>query len=108
MPVPIEWAERFDRFVRKFKENSMAEEYLGEQPFPNFVLTEPEPAASWDDYLRWVNELEGTWCFRGHRESEWLLITSLDRAVRRDINESHNGLRVTGYYHLDRDEEGAK
>jgi FRG domain len=108
MPVPIDWAERFDTFIRKFKENSGAEEYLGEQPFPNFVLTEPEPATSWEDFLRWVNELDGTWCFRGHRESRWLLATSLDRAARRDIKETHKGRHVTGYYHLDRDAEAEK
>jgi hypothetical protein len=108
MPIPVDWAERFAKFVRKYKENSGAEEYLGEWPFPNYVLMEPGPVTSWDDYLRWVNELDGTWCFRGHRESGWLLLTSLDRATKRDINETHAGRNVTGYYHLDRDEEGGK
>jgi hypothetical protein len=107
MTVPADWGERFAKFVEWFKENSRAEENIGERPFHNFVWTEPLPA-SWDDFERWVNELQGTWCFRGHRESEWLLLTSLDRAVRRDINEVRGSTHVTGYYHLDREEEITK
>jgi FRG domain len=53
-------------------------------------------------------ELQATWCFRGHRETEWLLLTSLDRAVRRDINEVHGTRHVVGHSHLDRDEESIK
>lgn len=57
-----------------------------------------EQAQSWEDFLGWLNELQGSWCFRGQREAEWLLHTSLDRAVRRDHS--------SGYYHLNREEEG--
>jgi hypothetical protein len=92
MPVPADWSQQLKLFVDELKRNSRAEEYIGERPFPKFVLT--EKAVSWEDFLRWVNELQGSWCFRGHRESEWLLITSLDRAVRRET--------PSGHHHLDR------
>jgi FRG domain len=109
MPTPPNWSEQFNVFVKKFKVNSELEEYLGERPFGNFVLTEPEPASSWNDYLRWVNELQGRWCFRGQRESAWLLVTSLDRAVKTDCSETYpDGVTVDGYFHRNRDEETRK
>src|SRR5258708_6423295 len=41
-----------------------------------------EKASSWQDFLGWVVELSGEWCFRGQRDSSWPLRTSLDRAVK--------------------------
>jgi hypothetical protein len=48
--------------------------------FSEFVLT--EKAASWDDFLAWREKLYGVWCFRGQRETEWPLQTSLERITR--------------------------
>jgi len=74
-------------------------EYLGESPFPNFIVT--DHAASWDEFLAWLAKLQGTWCFRGQRDANWFLNTSLDRAVRKDFSSATS----SGYYHLDRETE---
>ncbi len=89
-----------------WKRRPGGEEFLGDNPFPRFVLT--ERAESWDDFLGWLNELQGAWCFRGQRESEWSLSTSLDRDVRRDFNDPYPYGNITGYYHLDREQEARK
>lgn len=68
-------------------------------PFPNFIVT--DHAASWDEFLAWLAKLQGTWCFRGQRDANWLLNTSLDRAVRQDFSSATS----SGYYHLDRETE---
>lgn len=81
MPVPSDWANKLRDFVDEWKRNPRAEEYIGDNPLYNFVLA--EPAASWDDFLNWVKELQGPWCFRGQREAAWSLLTTLDRAVKR-------------------------
>lgn len=102
MPVPSNWCKQQREFVQKWKAEtarSEQEKYLGDQPFENFVLT--EPATSWQDYLEWLEELQGSWCFRGQRESSWLLDTSLDRAV----TVAHSGANSSGYYHLDTETE---
>jgi hypothetical protein len=54
--------------------------YLEDGGFSEFVLT--EKAASWDDFLGWLDKLYGAWCFRGQRETEWPLQTSLERITR--------------------------
>jgi hypothetical protein len=54
--------------------------YLNDGGFSEFVLT--EKAASWDDFLAWLDKLYGAWCFRGQRETEWSLQTSLERLIR--------------------------
>jgi FRG domain-containing protein len=64
-------------------------------PFDAFVLT--EQAASWDSFLGWLNELQGSWGFRGQREAEWSLHTSLDRAAV----VSHSYEHGSGSYSLD-------
>ena len=108
MPIPPDWSEQFNSFVARFKANSQAQEFLGERPFGNFVLAEPQPATCWNDYVQWATELPG-WCFRGQRESGWLLVTSLDRAVKTYFSETYpDGITVTGYFHRDRDEETRK
>jgi hypothetical protein len=69
--------------------------YLGDNPLENFAYT--EQVINWDEFLLWLNGLEGSWCFRGQRESSWSLETSLDRSVR--VEHSR------GYFHLDRETE---
>jgi hypothetical protein len=67
MPVPPEWAEKLSAFVEAWgpamKNGSGGYEYIGDTPFPKFILT--EQADSWDDFLAWLADLRGTWCFRG-------------------------------------------
>ena len=104
MPIPPDWSQRLKRFVDEWKQNPRAEQYIGDAPFPNFVLT--EVANCWQDFLDWSSELQGSWFYRGQRESSWSLLTSLDRGVRRNIcKDSADGIRTTGYYHLDREAE---
>jgi len=99
MPVPANWSQHLRVFVDEWKLNPKGEEYIGDRPFDKFVLT--EQAASWDAFLGWLNELQGSWCFRGQREAGWLLYTSLDRAVIRQ----HSSPTSSGHYHLDRGAE---
>lgn len=96
MPVPTDWYQRFIAYVDAWKEGPTKEEYLGDGPFDNFVVT--EEASKWGEFLEWLNELKGTWCFRGQREAWWLMHTSLDLAVAINTN--------SGYYHLNREEVG--
>jgi hypothetical protein len=99
MPVPSDWSQRLKAFVIERKMNPFAEKYLGDQTFGEFVLI--EQANSWDGFLGWLNELHGCWCFRGQREAEWWLDTSLDRAVKKEWSSPNS----KGYYHLDREIE---
>jgi hypothetical protein len=68
-------------------------------PFDKFVLT--EQAASWDDFLGWLNELRGPWGFRGQREAEWGLRTSLDLARQVEYSSKDS----SGSYPLDLEDE---
>lgn len=104
MPVPVDWSRQFRDFLDAWKRNPRGEEFIGDNPFPRFVLA--ERAESWGDFLEWLNALQGAWCFRGQREAEWSLSTSLDRDVRRDISDPDGN--TTGYYHLDRGKEAHK
>lgn len=96
MPVPPDWSQKLRTCLDEWQRNSLAEKFIGDQPFGNFLLT--EEASSWDDFLAWLNELQGSWCFRGQREAAWLLHTSLDRETLREYS--------SGYDHLDREVEG--
>ena len=93
--TPKQWSQNLTAFIAEWDRKRKAGEdhaYLGDAPFPNFVLT--SKAKSWNDCLRWIAELEGSWYFRGQREAAWGLDTSLDRGVWRGTK--------TGYMHLDR------
>ena len=98
------WSDRFTIFAGEWKRKSkarefIADEYLGDNPFNNVVLT--EQANAWDDFLRWIDELQGSWCFRGQQEATWLLNTSLDRALERERTTPNS----YSFYHFNREEE---
>jgi hypothetical protein len=101
MPIPSDWSQTLRTFVERWQSHpGSSDEFLGDQPFSEFVLT--EQASSWDDLLRWLEELNDSWCFRGQSQSEWLLHTSLDRAVKK----SFSSINSSGHYHLPREAEG--
>jgi len=100
MPVPRDWFQRLSSHVEERKAMSLApEHHLGDNPFPNFVVT--EKVSTWNQFLSWTAELEGSWCFRGQLKSNWGLHTSLDRAVE-VWKTSKNSW---SYWHLGRFEE---
>jgi hypothetical protein len=104
MPIPSDWSQNFKAFVTEWKRKSdskeyIGDEYLGDNPFERFVVV--EKAESWDSFLRWIDELDGCWCFRGQREASWGLETSLDRGVRREKFSPHSST----LYHLNRKTE---
>lgn len=70
---------------------SRGAEDLGDGPLPKFILT--EQARQWDDFLRWLDELPGEWCFRGQHEASWFLHTSLERAVERRWPSGYDHLK---------------
>jgi hypothetical protein len=98
MPTPPDWSDRLREFLKGW--NTRDDAYIGHNPFSNFVLT--EEASSWDEFLAWLGELDGTWCFRGQRDATWYLDTSLDRAVKKEVSTPTS----SGYWHLDREAEG--
>jgi hypothetical protein len=99
MPTPSNWSERLREFLKGW-DTTHSDDYLGHKPFSNFVWT--EEASSWDEFLTWLGELDGTWCFRGQRDATWYLDTSLDRAVKTEVSTPTSN----GYWHLDREGEG--
>lgn len=103
MTTPLSWSNDLKIFVQEWNQKSdtgrEGDKYLGDNPFPHFVLT--SKAKSWDDYLQWVAGLEGHWYFRGQREAIWGLETSLDRAVLRQRKTPHS----FSLWHLNRREE---
>jgi hypothetical protein len=101
MPVPSDWSQDFTTFVTEWKRKSdnreyIGYDYLGDNPFEHFVVT--EKAESWDAFLRWIDEFEGSWCFRGQREACWTFETSLDRGVKREFFSPH----LSSVHHLPR------
>jgi hypothetical protein len=98
MPVPSDWAQTLRAFVEGWW-TATEQGVAGDAPFLKFVLT--EHAESWEQFLGWVNELQGSWCFRGQRDARWPLNTSLDRAVKVEVSSAN----ASGYYHLDREPE---
>ena len=102
MRTASDWCDRFRAFVDAMKRNSHAGEYIGDNSFHNFALT--DQAESWPEFIEWASELNGTWCFRGQREAVWSLSTSLDRsAIRRHSVTYPNGITSTGYFRVNRD-----
>jgi len=102
MPIPSNWLQELREFVKQLKTATAAAErecYLGDRPFDKFAPI--EQAASWKDYMEWLEELQGSWCFRGQREASWTLDTSLDRAVKVEYSTANS----SGCYHLDRETE---
>ena len=59
MPVPLNWSQSLRELVNEWKSGNDKSSYLylGDEPFDKFVLT--ERAESWDEFLRWLSELEG-------------------------------------------------
>jgi hypothetical protein len=96
MPVPSDWPQQLRAFVDKLKADPNRP--LGDEPFEHFVLAEAAPVLSWEAFLNWLNELEGSWCFRGQRQASWGLHPSQDRAVLVEYEFKNS----SGYYHLDR------
>jgi hypothetical protein len=92
MPVPDDWHERQEWVLAEYEQS--ADKYG--RPYDELFgkLIWAESASSWQELTGWLSELQGSWCFRGQRESEWALRTSLDRAVR--VTTS------SGHYHLNR------
>lgn len=101
-----EWLAELRYYVDDWNKNPRGVQFIGATPFPRFVLS--EEATSWDDFQKWLEELQGTWCFRGQRESEWLLTTSLDRQVEEHSFASHDGITVESHWHRDRNVEERK
>lgn len=102
MTTQSAWFKDFSAYVEEWGRKRAAGqdfEYIGDNPFPHFVLA--SQAKSWDDFLRWVAQLEGRWYFRGQREATWGLHTSLDRAVER-ISETPHSFTLM---HLERQAE---
>lgn len=97
MPVPADWREQVKRCLGEYERASDRFGCQYDELFNCFVWTEPEPAVSLDSFRGWLNELDGSWGFRGQRESDWTLQTSLDREIR----VFHN----SGHYPLDRQTE---
>jgi len=99
MPVPPDFAENLQTFIEEWKGKPAGlagEEYIGDNPFPHFVVT--ERAGSWQEYANWSAELDGRWCFRGQRETRWALATSMDRATIVEYMTANS----SGHHHLDR------
>ena len=103
MPVPPDWSNQLRSYVDEWRNNPDAEEYIGDGPFENFVLI--EQAESWAHFERWLDDLQGRWCFRGQREATWLLLTSLDRAARRERSSQTKRSSYHVIYHLPRHAE---
>ncbi len=101
MPIPADWLERLRTYVAGWESagSLLPEEYLGDRPFRNFVLT--ERANTWDEVIDWIGEFDANWCFRGQQKFNWNLNTSLDRAVK----VAYCSQNEEGYYHLDREFE---
>lgn len=62
-----------------------------------WLITEPKPISTWEEFQQWLLPLGDTWYFRGQSNSTWQLSTSLDRKLSMDI-ETENGHHIG---HLD-------
>jgi hypothetical protein len=103
MPPSLEWSGRLREFLKGWTTDG--DDYLGDNPFDSFVLT--EQASSWEECIEWMDKLEGVWGFRGQRDATWYLDTSLDRSVKWEFSlRTSSGIISSGYDHLDREAEG--
>jgi hypothetical protein len=98
MPVPGNWLQQRDKLVKKISGLPASDGQLS-LSLEDFAVT--EQTTSWPKFLEWLNELHGSWCFRGQRESSWWPETFLDRAVKVEYSSEHGH----GYGHLDRETE---
>ncbi len=112
MPVPKDWPQKQQKVLEEYDQSSDRFGRPYDELFGKLIWT--EEAASWEDFLKWIGELQESWCFRGQRESAWTLRTSLDRAVRVrfenvkvSMPDGHHFL-LSGHSHLDRCEEESK
>lgn len=70
-----------------------AKEWLKGVDFPDDILapfTASSVIDSVDDYLEWADERGARWVFRGQREFNWLLQTSLDRVSKRNLSDGYD------------------
>lgn len=79
MPVPADWYQRQEEVWAEYQQSLDPFGRAYDELFSKLVWA--ESASSWQELTAWLSELQGSWCFRGQRESEWPLRTSLDRAV---------------------------
>lgn len=112
MPVPTDWSQKQNAALEEYKQDPDPCGRSYDELFSKLIWT--EAATSWQDFLKWMGELQESWCFRGQRESAWTLRTSLDRAVRVryenvkvETPDGHHFVH-SGHYHLDRCEEESK
>jgi FRG domain len=91
-----EWLRRLGEFVNRWNRGSVGVEFLGDNPFSNFVLA--AKADNWTDFTRWHEPLNDNWAFRGQASSQWFLHPSLDRAVE----VSREGPGFSFVTHVDR------
>jgi hypothetical protein len=73
MADEAKWSEALREFVERREslgshdERIFWDEYYGEEAFNKFALI--EKATSWKCFLKWLDALDGSWCFRGQREA---------------------------------------
>lgn len=105
MQIPTDWSQRQNAALDEYKQCFDPVGFFYAKLFSRLVWT--ETAKSWQDFLEWIEILQGAWCFRGQRESAWTLQTSLERSVK----VSHENVRVitggheflsSGHSYLDR------
>jgi hypothetical protein len=90
MPVPTDWSQQQRTVLEEYRKDPDPYGRSYDELFDNLICT--ETSKSWQDFLNWIAELQGSWCFRGQRESAWTLQTSLDRDVRVSTPGGHSHL----------------
>jgi hypothetical protein len=80
MTTPKDWYQQQETVLAECQRDSERHVTSNGELFSKVVWS--EKASSWQEFVGWAGELLGEWCFRGQRDSEWPLRTSLDRAVK--------------------------
>jgi hypothetical protein len=80
MPVPTDWPQKQQAVLDDYDRSPDRLGRAYDELFGKLIYA--DTAKSWQDFIDWTGELQGSWCFRGQRESAWTLQTSLDRDVR--------------------------